>query len=62
MARLFTFIHQGITMSNKTLFNSDHLPILKKQLHTIFDQLTFAEIIQGNATEKTHGYRFALKR
>ncbi|MDP2592899.1 hypothetical protein Q8W41_25860 [Vibrio splendidus] len=39
-------------MSNKTLFNSDHLPILKKQLHTIFDQLTFAEIIQGNATEK----------
>ncbi len=49
-------------MSNKTLFNSDHLPILKKQLHTIFDQLTFAEIIQGNATEKTHGYRFALKR
>ncbi|WP_253820326.1 hypothetical protein [Vibrio sp. 99K-1] len=39
-------------MPNKTLFNSDHLPILKKQLHTIFDQLTFAEIIQGNAPEK----------
>ena len=49
-------------MSNKATFHSDHLPRLKKRLHAIFDQLTFAEIIQGSTAEKTHGYRFALKR
>ncbi|MEZ8269497.1 hypothetical protein AB6C99_22765 [Vibrio cyclitrophicus] len=39
-------------MSSKTILNSDHLPILKKQLHTILNQLTDAEIISNSPIKK----------